>query len=83
KSIHYKPAHHFAALAADVPFKPALAYHLMVHVKNDNGVIKAIPVNSSTSGDLVTLTKAEGLITLPADRDFFKEGEVFEVNLLD
>ena len=83
QSIHYKTARHFAMLAADVNFKAALAYHLMVQIKNDNGTVRATPVNGSTSGDLVTLTKAHGLITLPADTELFKEGEVYEVNVLD
>lgn len=83
KSIRYKRTDHFATLATDVTFKPALAFHLLVQLKNDNGLMRATPVSGSTSGDLVTLTIAEGLITLAADRDFFKEGEVFELNLVN
>jgi molybdopterin molybdotransferase len=72
----------FASLATDVHFKPALSYHMLVTISNTNSKIVATPVTGSTSGDVVTLTKAEGIITLPADRDYFKEGEVFELNLL-
>ena len=80
--LKYKCQKVFAALAEDVNFKPALAYHLLVQIKNDNGIILVTPVTGSTSGDVVTLTKAEGVITLPAERDYFKEGEVFEVNIV-
>jgi molybdopterin biosynthesis enzyme len=55
---------------------------MLVTLSNINGKIVANPVTGSTSGDLVTLTKAEGIITLPADRDYFKEGQVFELNVL-
>jgi molybdopterin molybdotransferase len=79
RAIHAKQ---YAALATDVHFKPALSYHMLVTISNINGKIVANPVTGSTSGDLVTLTKAEGIITLPADRDYFKEGQVFELNVL-
>ncbi len=82
QSMHHKPIKHFTRLASEVIFEPALSYHLLVQILNDNGTVTATPVNTSTSGDLVMLIKAEGIITLPADRDYFKEGEVFEVNLL-
>ncbi|GEO09579.1 molybdopterin molybdotransferase MoeA [Segetibacter aerophilus] len=80
--MRFNTTKQFAALATDVHFKPALSYHLLVTLLNNNGKIVATPITGSTSGDLVTLTKAEGIITLPPDRDYFKEGEVFELNLL-
>jgi molybdopterin molybdotransferase len=82
QSLHCKPLHSFASLATDVNFKPALSYHMLVQLSNNSGHIVATPVTGSGSGDLVTLTTADGLITLPADRSFFKQGEVFELNLL-
>jgi molybdopterin molybdotransferase len=72
----------YAQLAEDVHFKPALSYHLLVKLQNLKGTFVASPVVGSTSGDLVTLIKADGIITLPAERDFFRKGELFEVNLL-
>lgn len=80
--LHYKNKNQFARLGADVNFKPALSYHLLVKTRCDEGVTVATPITGSTSGDLVTLTKANGIITLPKNRDSFFAGEVFELNAL-
>lgn len=71
-----------ALLTEDVLFKPSLTLHLLVQLSNNNGVLHANPVNTSTSGDMVQLVKANGIMTLPADRGLFKAGEVFEVDVL-
>ncbi|MDQ6815690.1 MAG: molybdopterin molybdotransferase MoeA [Bacteroidota bacterium] len=80
KSLQYQQPKQFAVLAVDVHFKPALSCHLLVTVENINGTTFATPVISSTSGDLVTLAKASGIIVLPAEREYFTQGEVFELN---
>jgi len=80
-SLHIKENKCTARLAEEVSFKPALSYHLLVQVRTENATVNAYPVTGSNSGDLVTLTKADGLITLPADRDFFECGEIFEVDI--
>lgn len=71
-----------AKLSSDVNFKPSLSYHLMVQIKNEGSCVLADPITGSTSGDLVTLTKPNGIVTLPPDRDFFAKGEEFEFNPL-
>jgi molybdopterin molybdotransferase len=80
--MRFKHPMQFAALATDVHFKPALSYHVLVTILNNNGMILATPVAGSSSGDLVSLAKAAGIITLPAERDHFKEGELFDLNLV-
>lgn len=80
--LQYKHSKHFAALTSDVLFNPALSYHLLVKVENSEGIILATQVTGSSSGDLVSLCKADGILTLPADRNHFMKGEVFEMNLL-
>jgi len=76
--LHYEEEKKFARLASDVNFAPSLSYHLLVKTYNDNGIIVATPITGSTSGDLVTLTKANGILTLPPHRNAFKQGEAFE-----
>jgi molybdopterin molybdotransferase len=69
----------WAQLGEDVEFKPDLSYHLLVTLQNDGGIFTAIPLNSSGSGDLVSISKANGFITLPAGKDVYKKGGVFKV----
>lgn len=66
-----------AALENEVTFKPSLTRHLLIsYVYSDNKVL-AREVRMSTSGDLMTLTKAEGILSLPANEEFFAQGRVF------
>lgn len=65
-----------------VDFKPALAYHMLVRLEYADGKVIATPVETSTSGDLVSLAQAEAIMTLPADRNRFEAGEVFPVQLV-
>ncbi len=80
--MQYKHPKQLAALTTDVIFNPALSYHLLVKVENRAGIILATQLTGSSSGDLVSLCKADGIMTLPADRNHFNKGEVFEINLL-
>ncbi|KAA8485865.1 molybdopterin molybdotransferase MoeA [Arcticibacter tournemirensis] len=63
-------------LAEPVAFKPRLSYHLMVSLRNIAGVLEAVPVTGSGSGDLTGLVKAEGFVTLPAEEDVFEAGKL-------
>jgi molybdopterin molybdotransferase len=83
KSLNIEPQKITASLYKDVKFAPCLSYHLLVNLVSTNGHLQAIPVEGSNSGDLVTLMQADGIITLPADKDVFKQGEVYEVELFD
>lgn len=82
QSMHQPAIKQFARLAADVHFKPALTYHLLVRLSNEEGSTAATPAAGSTSGDLVSLIHADGILTLPAERDLFKAGEVYPLNVL-
>lgn len=70
-----------AGLAAPVTFTPKLSYHLLVTLRSKEGMTSASPVIGSGSGDLPGLVKCDGFVTLPAGRDGFQEGEVFDVIL--
>lgn len=63
-------------------FKPALALHMQVTLAFDKGKIIATPVNYSTSGDLVNLALAEGILSLPANRQDFDTNEAFDLLIL-
>ena len=72
------PAPTFVVLAADVHFRPALTYFLLVRVESAaDGRQYAHPVFPNSSGDLTSLLPAHGFVELPADRDFFAAGEVW------
>ncbi|MDT3403127.1 molybdopterin molybdotransferase MoeA [Mucilaginibacter terrae] len=70
-----------AELGKTVVFKPALTHHLLVKLNYKNGRIIAQPIDTSTSGDMVNLMKADGFLSLPANEEVFAEGRVFEVQL--
>ncbi len=64
-------------LGGDVSFQPDLTYFLQVKVKNEAGKLLGYPINSSGSGDFVSLKDVDGFLQLPADRKEFKSGEAF------
>jgi molybdopterin molybdotransferase len=82
KCLHVKTSDGPVVLDREVKFKPPLSYHVLVRITNRDGILFASPVTGSGSGDLVTLSQADGLITLPPTRDQFLKGELFELNLL-
>lgn len=67
-----------AILSADVTFKPSLTYFLQVSLRNDNGRLMADPTPGGGSGDFANLKNVDGFIELPAERNVFKAGEVFD-----
>jgi len=75
-----KPAT-MARLASEVNFKPNLAYHLPVQFRNDDGLLKAVPVLMNTSGDVPSLANIEGLVTLPPEQVNFEKDLLVNVNL--
>ncbi|MBS7566233.1 molybdopterin molybdotransferase MoeA [Mucilaginibacter sp. Bleaf8] len=68
-----------AVLGRNVTFKPLLTHHMLVQLHYDQGKLIAMPVDTSTSGDMVSLIHAKGILSLSAERDFFAKGEVFDV----
>lgn len=66
-------------LAAPVNFSAKLSYHVLVFLKNSEGVSEAVPIVGSGSGDMAGLIRAVGFITLPPERGEFQKGELFDL----
>ena len=65
-------------LSEDFSFEPALHYFLPVKIRQDaEGIAWALPFPGQGSGDLASLSSAEGILELPADRQHFKRGAAF------
>jgi len=80
KSVNIEQEETTAVLAEDVNFKPNLTYFLQVQLKTENGILKAYPVKGNGSGDLASLTLADGFIVLPQSEETeFKKGNVYPV----
>lgn len=62
-------------LGEDVVFKPNLTYFLQVKIEIKYGHLVAVPIKGNGSGDLASLTQADGFIQLPKDQTEFKKGE--------
>lgn len=79
KSLGVEVESQKAILSKDFSFKPALTYFLQVKVKNEDGKLMAYPVAGGGSGDFVNLKEVNGFLELPAERNEFKAGEVFQL----
>ncbi len=78
KSIGVQENKQSAILAENVNFKPNLTYFLQVKLENKEGLLFATPVKGNGSGDLVSLTEADGFIELPKTENIeFKKGSVY------
>lgn len=70
----------FAVLAADVTFKPDLDFFMEVEISyNEDGQCVATPKRGNGSGDLANLIEADAFLALPAGKNDFLKGEVYEV----
>ncbi len=80
KSIGIKEKTQNAILSDDVNFKPNLTYFLQVKLSYRFGHLIATPIKGNGSGDLASLTQADGFIELPKTEEMtFKSGEVFPI----
>lgn len=79
KSVGLKMEEKTAILSDDVIFKANLTYFLSVKLSYRFGHLIATPVNTSGSGDLASLLKADGFMQLPSEQSEFKKGEVFPI----
>lgn len=77
-SLNQQVGAQHVALAVDFTFQPNLTYFLQVEVKNENGNLKAYPIQGGGSGDFANLKHVDGFLELPAERSVFIAGEVFE-----
>ncbi len=77
--LQFTPVVQTAKLAEDFAFAPKLSFHLPVELTNTDGCWWALPCFGTNSGDAVSLSKAAGIITLPAEKTDFKKGDIFEL----
>ncbi len=69
-----------AVLEQDVQFLPQLQYFLQVVVRiNSTGQLIARPVEGNGSGDFSNLTVSNAFMELPAEKNYFKKGEVYKI----
>ena len=66
-------------LKEDVYFKPDLTYYAQAKVcQSTDGTHEATVLHGNGSGDMVHPTKMDGFIILPAGKETFRAGELFE-----
>jgi len=71
-----------AFLSKPFVFKPNLTLHALVTLSYNEGKLLAAPIESSTSGDMVSLALAQGILNLPADRTDFTTNEPFDLQVV-
>jgi molybdopterin molybdotransferase len=70
----------YAVLDEDFSFAPPLQYFLQVTLRSSpQGQLLATPVAGNGSGDFANLVDTDAFMELPAERDNFKQGEVYRV----
>ena len=77
KSVGFEIKAETVILGEDVFFKPDLVYFLQVNIEIKYGHLVAMPIKGNGSGDLASLTLADGFIQLPKGQTEFKKGETF------
>ncbi len=82
QSLGLESATNHAELTEDIHFPKELTFFVHVSISNEKGILKAKPLRGNGSGDLVSLSTADGFIELPANQSHFKKGEKFPVYLL-
>ncbi|MEQ8905260.1 molybdopterin molybdotransferase MoeA [Ekhidna sp.] len=80
-SLEMKVQNQHAKLGREIKFEKELTFFASVSVKNELGELIATPIKGNGSGDLVSLSLADGFIELPAEKSIFKEGEVYPIYL--
>ena len=66
----------YAQLQQGISFKPKLTYFLPVKIINsENGILKAYPIETNTSGDFASLIGTDGYIELASEPSLFKKSE--------
>lgn len=75
RGVQATPLH--AQLAKDFQFAPPLTYFLQVKVVEQEGVLRATPLEGGGSGDFANLKDVSGFLELPSDRSQFLKDEIF------
>ena len=71
-----------AFLSKPFSFKPYLTLHALVTLSYNEGKLIATPIETSTSGDMVSLALAQGIVSLPTDRNDFSTDEAFDLQVV-
>ena len=79
QSLHQSKTMVTAKLNADITISSPLTNHVLVKIKYGKGECLAEPISFSTSGDIPSLLHADGIISLPPQKESFTKGQVFEV----
>lgn len=77
KSTGFELKEEIVILGEDVSFKPNLSYFLQVKIEIKFGHLVAFPIRGNGSGDLASLTEADGFLQLPEGQTEYKKGETF------
>lgn len=83
RSMKHETIRFQVRLSQEVRFAQPLSYHLPVSLSQQEGLLYATPVRESGSGDLLSLTRADGFITLPMKRAHFDKDELFEMTVFN
>jgi len=71
-----------AVMARRVPTAPGIRHFLRVTLSRRKDILIATPMALTGSGLLSSITKADGLVVIPEDREGVEEGDEVEVELL-
>lgn len=80
-SLGLAPNMQQAELQEEIHFPKELTFFVHVAITNESGVLKAQPLRGNGSGDLVSLSTADGFMELPADQKVFPKGDQYKVHL--
>ncbi len=61
-------------LSETVRFRPSLTYFVPVRIRNNGGVVEALPRPPQNSGDFAALAGTDGIIELPEGRNEYPRG---------
>ncbi len=78
-SLRYPSNPMSAKLSAPVSLQSKLTNHILIKLKNKEGVYYANPFSFSTSGDMNSLLETKGIITIPPEKNEWAGGEIVEV----
>ena len=70
-------------LAVDINFKPNLTFFCPGICFRDGNKLRFMPSEFNTSGDVLSLSKINGFLELPASKNEFKEGEKYRFYRID
>ncbi len=71
---------HSAILSQNITFLPDLQYFIPVKIsQNEQAQSWAMPLNNNGSGDFANLVEANAFMELPAEKQLFQAGEIYQI----